>query len=494
MRAQTAVVEEIDWRRDGHISRELAALSGAVGRKVTGKATRFTFLTERATNEEQLDLLDGRHFVGSGVLLTGEWRERGRRERVCYLLEGIMRRPSLWHDQRWIRMLNNYLHWGRSFSLDVAGRPYEIGGSFFCQQDGITGVCVHAALRMLLNNHPGDHAEFYTTADINDVLGISGPVTGLHREQIEAVIEATGFRTIMADFVTFPDWDYSQYLYGIVDSGCPAILSFSTKPEQHGHVVAVLGHTLNSDTWLPEARLAYDVEGPEYHSAADFVTHFLIHDNNFGPYLCMPRHAIKRFTLPSYEMRFRPRYVVGMVPRPIAVGPREAELRALRFFILAITQLASKHASARQNTWLKRLVNSSSPVLRTLCVQRDAYRQHLLSGRDFQKKPYDPAIVEELIAKLPPMMWLTEISLPDLYCVNKSKVVDVLSRCGRTIHDGAGTDLWAGLALVRLPGYCMLPSGGDLTLYRVPGPRSHFPLYRLQEDPVDEDEEVVLEW
>jgi hypothetical protein len=46
-------------------------------------------------------------------------------------------------------------------------------------------------------------------------------------------------------------------LYGSVESGYPALVVFDAGNGNQKHVIPIIGHTFNEDTWVPRADLAY---------------------------------------------------------------------------------------------------------------------------------------------------------------------------------------------------------------------------------------------
>ena len=55
------------------------------------------------------------------------------------------------------------------------------------------------------------------------------------------------------------------------------------------HVVPIIGHTLNTDSWQPEADIQYKRKVDlHFRSVSAWVDNFIIHDDNFGMYLCYP--------------------------------------------------------------------------------------------------------------------------------------------------------------------------------------------------------------
>ena len=57
-------------------------------------------------------------------------------------------------------------------------------------------------------------------------------------------------------FFNNPNLEYNDFAYKYIESRCPVLLVFFTD-NRGRHVVPILGHTLNSDMWRPEAKTAY---------------------------------------------------------------------------------------------------------------------------------------------------------------------------------------------------------------------------------------------
>ena len=198
----------------------------------------------------------------------------------------MVRPPSIWipgveNDLSIEPITNYYVHNTRDFETTIGtegkSRPLTLTGSFFAQQNDITHVCAHAALRMAINSSSTLTTEKLTNQRINEILGIDftspekcvGHIdgdppetkTGLNYQELEAVVRQLGGRTVSADFVQNTAVEYDQFIYPFVESACPVILGIEgwnfNRSSIISHVVSVLGHTLNSDRWEPEARSGY---------------------------------------------------------------------------------------------------------------------------------------------------------------------------------------------------------------------------------------------
>lgn len=97
--------------------------------------------------------------------------------------------------------------------------------------------------------------------------------------------------------ILFPT-EFQRELYGFIESGTPALLGFQldASPEGPGsrHVIPVFGHTFNEDTWLPQAHRSYFGSKLSYYPSENWLSTFVVHDDNFGPYLCLPRHFLQQ--------------------------------------------------------------------------------------------------------------------------------------------------------------------------------------------------------
>jgi len=136
--------------------------------------------------------------------------------------------------------------------------------------------------------------------------------------------------------------------------------------------------------------------------------------------------------------------------------------------------------------WLKRLADKRTPmVIRTLLLSKEQYEQHLKSEKDFEGQAFTADEVAKLIEHLPKYFWLCEISLPDLYTANKSKVIDFVYVCDRPadVTEKEISDRWIQ---IRLPGACYFNRGSTPAIPL--SIKSHYPLYR------HEKEVRVSEW
>ena len=285
-------------------------------------ATRLTFfesLPPSSKWDNPEELLDD-HLLGYAVIAT---LELPGDKYTTYLLESVVRPPSIWirdaEDRISIEPITNYyVHNRKIFETNIGtkenSRTFTLTGSFFTQQNNITHVCAHAALRMAINSSSTLATEKLTNQRINEILGIDfsnpekcvghidgdppGTKEGLEIQELEAVVHRLEGRTISADFVQNTAVEYDQFIYPFVESACPVILGIEGRNFHSSsiisHAVSVLGHTLNSDRWEPEARPGYGgLQAQPYIPATGWIGHYIINDDNFGMYLTLPSDMLR---------------------------------------------------------------------------------------------------------------------------------------------------------------------------------------------------------
>src|SRR5437899_2939500 len=136
-------------------SAQVRTNGGAIGLS----ATRFTFFRHLPAQMDWRDLT-GKECLGYAVLLTLTLPDNSKR---CYILESVVRVPSIWLpaangaiEPR--DVTNYYVHSCKQFETVVGTSAqhftFEVTGSFFCQQNDLTHVCAHAALRTGINSSP----------------------------------------------------------------------------------------------------------------------------------------------------------------------------------------------------------------------------------------------------------------------------------------------------------------------------------------------------
>lgn len=482
MDVKLAIVEDIPESYN-EIKRECSALKTYYNTKINIKAYRITFLAKKISDLEAISSLEDNDFLSSSIIINYENFEK---EWVSYLFSAIITIPSIRNNKKFFKipLLNNYLQTNKTFEREVnisedKKFKYKITGSFFCQQNSITSVCAHASLCMVLNNMDL-LIDIITPEHINKIvgvdhqqkkIGINFKFTG---EEIKQVLNKYGLNYELLNFFDNPNIEYNDYIYKYNESRCPVLLVFTTKTTTY-HMVPVVGHTLNSDMWRPEAKTAYLPSSQlGFLPTSAWVDHFIIHDDNLGMYLCLPVDALKRITLPIHDPTFRAYYAVVIKPLEVITPSREAEWASSVIINDLVTWYKNNNISL--DTWTNRLANRISKhrpiVIRTLLTKKENYMRSL-EERDFEHNTFSKRDKEELNKDLPACFWLSEITLPELYTANKSKIIDFFYGCNYPANKNEINKRWIQ---IRFP----------FNLYRrnikkfALSIKSHYPIFKLK--------------
>ncbi len=475
MGAATLLEEELEPNTE--ILQEFEDVEARLGEELADppKAVRLSFFAAACQDQDWQSLPED-SFLGYAVVVLLSVRpdhpilkKPGRTPSVAYVLEAVTRPPCRMTTDAAAAIsahgvTNYYVHCHRRFETTIGTkedhRTCAVAGTFFCQQNRLTHVCAHAALRMILNTARGLVDHKVTNRELNAILKIDHKAItvadGLKPEQIQSISHHFGLNMIAGNFLNWPTVDYAEFIYPFIESGYPAFLAFNPTHAM-GHVVTVIGHTMNSDKWDCEAHLAYRPEAKTfgfYHASAAWVDHFILNDDNFGMYSCMPPGYLRNKTLPQYDITQRATFAFAFLPKNVQVMPYVAEKCAVAGVRKLRECLAP--ATASVSRWLVRLWEQleaqagKGVVARTLMCSKTEYLAAMEGTLDS-----DGACQKnwKVLAGAPDMFWLTELSLPDLYTANKHKIGDVLSDVVPAVARGQQVVrfIWGWLPGIQIP-------------------------------------------
>jgi|GEM_PF-1247580 len=442
MDVRTAIIENISLGSDTKITEECNALNTYFGQQLEFIVYRITFLSERISSLVSLAFVKDNCFLSSSIVIN--YRDPKNRWH-SYLFTSIVTIPQIKNHPKKgnIPLLNNYLHNYRTYRREICISTnhkfkYNITGTFFCQQNSITSVCSHAALCMIINNMDLPFG-IITPEDINKKIKVDhktnkfGPDKNVSftQQEIKEVLREYKLTYELLDFFNNPEMEYNHFIYNYIESRCPVLLSFTTN-ERTGHVIPILGHTLNTDMWRPEAEAEYSPMSRKdyFKSASAWVDHFIINDDNFGMYLCLPVDTLKRLTTPQDDPHFRALYAIAIIPADVTTYTREAEWASSILIIDILRWCQNQKLSF--DIWIQRLLNQidkAKPIVkRTFLVTKKDYIESL-EEKDFENNYFSPDDKRALTENLPERFWLSEISLTHLYTANKTKIMDFVYKC-----------------------------------------------------------------
>lgn len=317
--------------------------------------------------------------------------------------------------------------------------------------------------------------------------------TGLNYQELEAVVRQLGGRTVSADFVQNTAVEYDQFIYPFVESACPVILGIEgwnfNRSSIISHVVSVLGHTLNSDRWEPEARSGYGgFPAESYTPVTAWVGHYIINDDNFGMYVTLPSDMLRNYLVPSKNPNLHATRAIAIVPSGVRLSGLLAEGMAVSFVqSLAKSEWMDQFVIFLKQTglpiiWLKRLAQQSDKIVsRTLLQTKSSYRQYIDGLVQRGQVTLTPEIGQRF-ENMPEHIWVSEITLPHLYTGNKHKLGDVIIDANATDEEHSAVE---SFELAWFPGFIYFGSDHQILPWDV---RTHVPLIR------EEETIPLLEW
>lgn len=357
------------------------------------------------------------------------------------------------------------------------GKKLTVNKTFpFIQQDGNFDCCAHVALRSmsqyLSSNWRGKVLGMKDIVELAQSVPAAqrdAPTEGLSVTQIVTVIKKMNFDVLIYAYSGDPkDWQFwpDRVVYHYVESRLPVLLGIPTK--NGGHALVVIGHTFDPDEWWPDAEQGYyklQHSGGCYHCSTTWVCEFIVNDDNFGPYMTIPKDYLRVVASEAHLL------VVVPIPKEVNFKGEDAEIYAHASLSDIFFRDAQKTFPLSSNSmkWSKlfwRAYDNEKIVLRTLLMKSERIKKDYLEG-DY------PSQFKSLIkkTKLPSLVWLTEFSLPHLFSQHRKLL-------GQFITDSTTTPLFGEPAdlIVRLPGQLLVRDQKDMRknfLWADDYPRKH---------------------
>ncbi|MCW2245032.1 hypothetical protein M2352_000623 [Azospirillum fermentarium] len=439
------------------------------------QAIKFSFFSCDNITKETIENVNHDHFIGQGILIN--YYPNVKKEcQHSYIYEAILPQPRLapTEDMPRVGLLNNFITTSRKFLCYVLNCEFNVFSVYYSQQNGVTSVCAHASLKMSINSSEAIERPSHIK-DLNAILGKIPPLQGLSLKEIGKIIVEHDLHPLiincmpqvnylykeknsqgsdekilwgLLDKISSPslkniiidameknkdiNFHYSSALAAFIESGYPALLVFDTAdiltdedsdfPLEH--VVSVFGYTRNSDEWHPEALPEYaGREKWKFLPSSSWIDHFVIHDDNLGPYYTLESRALE------VDPKVRAKYIIALLPFSVTNRPHFIQ----NFASNALSRYLKTHKSNRiKNQWIDYIIkNEQQIILRPILVTLEQYAMHL-----FHSNGHDGSKIGEkeitVLKKLPikknekEIFWMVEISLPDLFSGNHSKVGEIL--------------------------------------------------------------------
>ena len=456
---KTAVIEEIEESRD--LQQENEDIKTRYPMFSSSHAYRVTFFTTPFSTIDELSKVKQGDFIGYAIIKEDNIPGMGPEVRVY---ESVLK-PS--------RRVNNFIRGQSEWTCLVSGHIFKIDGYLYAQQNNITNVCAHVALRTAACRfHAGGDM---TYREMNQLIGVDhvnrkvGRVEngslGLDTVEMRTILEAAGTRTIVVDYAV-PSQSgviapFQKVLYGSIESGFPAIVVFQTADDPRTcHAIPVFGHTFNEDTWVYRAESSYFQVGPQtsYIQSESWVSMYIAHDDNWGSNFCVPRRYLhtRSFCDKVQEQACQMDkgcvlYVIGTYPKEVLMNALQAEVVGAGYLFTILPQLPDM-----SEVWRKRLCDyakNSQLILRPILLKTQDYSKHMANISDWngRKLGFDfPGMRDR-------WLWMVELSVPELFSANLRKVGEVVLEA--EVKPQPEPD-FKNFLFARLPGYFAMYRGG----------------------------------
>jgi hypothetical protein len=451
----TMVVERVAEATD--TTEEDEDLEIRFGRKPKTVVHRLSFFSKPFGSGEELGQTTDNEFIGYAIVKKDS-------------VPGVHRCTRIYESVvRMSRHANNIARGTQRWVCTVMGHTFRVMGYLYAQQNDATNVCAHVALRSVAARFSsrGDmsYREMNRLAGIDHIKRtVGGGSGGLTAEEMVTILKVAGANCFVRDYSVARPVDleipFQKYIYGSIESGFPAIVGFGmASPPYAYHVIPFFGHTFNEDTWVHKADISYFKigAGMKYIPSESWVSMYLAHDDNWGSNFCIPRRYLH--VRPFCDKTGAPDnckmqsecvvYVISTVPKEIKLSPIRAEVIGAEYLFAILDQLPS--ASDEWRARLEHYVRAKQLVVRPLLIDGSEYRRHLTKLHDWDGNPLASAALEGLDMYFrKEAVWMVELSVPELFSVNRRKVGEVLLAADKTPtlkHD------FSNFVLARIPGY-----------------------------------------
>ncbi|MBW8001092.1 MAG: hypothetical protein FVQ80_03615 [Planctomycetes bacterium] len=304
----------------------------------------------------------------------------------------------------------------------------KIRGFPFKQQDGQLGCCAHASLATI--DHFLAHKNRKKPCDLSDIIEKAAqvpdtrravPSTGLNAVQISQALKGMGYVPLIYQYgegIRSP-FPAERVIYHYMESGIPIMLGIPTSSS--GHALTIIGHSFEPDMWWALAQSEYYRRRPSggpYHCSTTWIQNFIIHDDNFGPYLTIPKEFIWEKAAKEGLL------IVVPLPEDVNIQGEDAEIYAYRMIsdqIITEKMMEMSLENKITQKWCEVFfdhLQNEDLVLRTC----------LLDSKKF-KKEYTSENLKEFYKTLamPNKIWLTEVSIPELFCQSRLRLGEVIT-------------------------------------------------------------------
>ncbi|BBO85195.1 hypothetical protein DSCO28_57610 [Desulfosarcina ovata subsp. sediminis] len=416
----------------------------------------ISFFDKVLRAQEEIREQPSSSLLSFSILHRDRFIEDGKTINIYYVTESTI----TLRDRRKNLILSN----SNTTIAKIAGADFQIKGNYFSQQNNITNCCAQASIKMALRGFYHDlNAEL-----INKMIGNDHKIKkgnrGLNPKEFKSAIsKIPNVEVGVYDGMTFSPWEFVKIIYHAIESKFPVILLFSHPKEKEnsdkfnidGHATALIGYTFNNSNWWCYGLISYFSSLKSkisYLPSLLWADNFIIQDDNLGPYYRLPISSLRVTNISSkfpVLIRIAIKWIKKEILRlilPFSYWPIYAVIthpknsvdfnNCLHIENFALEQLvqytSEKVANTKyepcQNPHYRELflyfMKESMLIARTFAIKKCEYIEYF--GETYRNEN-----MEDLLESLDhhiksDYLWLIEVSVPELYWVNRKKICDII--------------------------------------------------------------------
>jgi len=254
--------------------------------------------------------------------------------------------------------------------------------------------------------------------------GRKTPTPGLRPVEISEALRGMKYTPLVYEYrkgmkAAFPS---ERIIYHYLESRIPVQLIIPTATSRH--VLTVIGHSFDPDVWWALAHEPYYYRKPsggDYHCSTTWIQNFIVHDDNFGPYLTVP----KEYLWPYEESG----QLVVAVPLPLEVNMEGESAESYANYLLSeVNPIDTNILNALVQNKISEETHKLYQIMWQHYLRNDLVLRTFLVDSDKFRNKYVPHHIESYYSqvKLPKNIWLTEISIPELFCQTRLRFGEII--------------------------------------------------------------------
>ncbi|MEG3154448.1 hypothetical protein [Sphingomonas sp. RB1R13] len=351
------------------------------------------------------------------------------------------------------------------FKIHLLGVELKVDAMPLTQQDTRTGACAQATMWMAGRHFHNRHsAPWFSMPDITEIAlnptdsGITRSLPAgseyLTQDNMVRALRAMGRHPVMyapdeivAGALVWQNVRPKDIVARYVDSGIPVLLGVQSAGTAIGHGLVAVGSERDAAKDLSTIAAGS--------TTAEFLTHFLVNDDQRGAYNRLPISATQKTGNDPFCLETDIKFILVPLPEKVFMTGETAELIAKDMMgqVAASRQVLADQALGAGSGWDVEPGTYAAVAAGTLVT-----RTYLTFGWKYKARTLRNGVSEHLkkellMTQLPRYVWVTEFSQP-----TEASDVDTCKRLvrGHVVVDATGSRFWDSTLIIDAPGLSVL--------------------------------------